>query len=127
MFMKPLRLLACGLAAACALSSCGYDDRSYGYRTVGYSSPRYVTTYPTHVGPSYSRSGYYGHDSPYVGSGYGYPTSYPRTYTSNRYLAPVTTRAYVSGYPYYPTSQHMSVGGYGYLPPAPRPEPWPLR
>jgi len=121
MFMNPLRLFACGLAAACALSSCAYDAYPYGYRTVGYSSPRYVNTCPTHVGRSYSSYG-----SPYVGSGYGYRTSYPRTYTTNRYLAPVTTRTYAPGYPYL-QSRHMSVGGYGYLPPTPRPAPWPLR
>lgn len=117
--MKTSRLFVCGLAAVYALSSCVYDDHPYGYRTVGYSSPRYVTAYPSYVGPSYYRVG-----SPYVGSSYGYRTYYPSTYTSGRYVAPVTTRTYVSGYP---LRRHMSVGGYGYLPPAPRPAPWPLR
>ncbi|MDP1588518.1 MAG: hypothetical protein Q8M07_12285, partial [Prosthecobacter sp.] len=70
--MKTLRLFACGLAAACALSSCAYDAYPYGYRTVGYSPPLYATPYPTHFGRSYYRSG-----PPYVGSSYGYRTSYP--------------------------------------------------
>jgi hypothetical protein len=113
--MKTFSLLACSLAMACVLPSCVYDD--YGYTSVGYSSPRYVTTYPSYVGPTYYRTGYSSFNSPYR-------TYYPRTYTTSRYLAPVGTRTYVSGYPLHP---YMSVGGYGYIPPTPRPEPWPLR
>lgn len=75
--MKTLGLFACGLTVACALSSCDYDAYPYGYRTVGYSSPRYVSADPMLLGRSHYHAG-----SPYVGSSYGYRTYYPRTYTS---------------------------------------------
>jgi hypothetical protein len=51
-------------------------------------------------------------------------TTYPGTYTSDRYVVPTRTQTVVSGYP---PDRYMSVGGYGYVPPAPRTAPWPLR
>ncbi|MFN0077381.1 MAG: hypothetical protein ACKVY0_12995 [Prosthecobacter sp.] len=118
--MKTFPLLASSLTIACALASCGYDNRPYGYTPAGYSSPGYVTTYRAAAVPSYYGSGYSGYNA----STYSYRSSYPGTYTSNRHLAPGYTQTYVSGYP---QDRHMSVGGYGYVPPAPRPAPWPLR
>ncbi len=117
--MKTFSWLTCSLTLAGALASCGYDNRPYGYTPAGYSTPGYITTYPATVGPTYYGSGYSGYGAPT----YGYGTSYPRTYTSNNYLTPVT-RTYVYGDP---LASRMSVGGYGYIQPAPRPAPWPLR
>jgi hypothetical protein len=102
---------------ACGLASCDYGQ-PYGYSSVGYSSPRYVTTYPSYAAPTYYPTGYTSYGSPY------YSTAYPTYYPSTRYMMPVTTQTYVSGYP---QSRYMSVGGYGYVPPVPRPDPWPLR
>lgn len=63
-------------------------------------------------------------DTPARYSTPGYVSTYPRTYTSNRYVVPGNTRTYVYGDP---LASRMSVGGYGYIQPAPRPAPWPLR
>jgi hypothetical protein len=115
--MKTLSLLSCSLMVACGLASCDYGQ-PYGYSSVGYSSPRYVTTYPSYAAPTYYPTGYTSYGSPY------YSTAYPTYYPSTRYMMPVTTQTYVSGYP---QSRYMSVGGYGYVPPVPRPDPWPLR
>lgn len=121
--MKTLSLIACCLTLAGVLASCEYDDRPYGYTSAGYRTPHNINTYSSYTAPTYYGTRYYRYDSPYYSGPYGFRTSYPRTYTSNRYQVPVITRSYVAD----PLSRHMSVGGYGYLPPAPRPAPWPLR
>ncbi len=122
--MKTLSLLSCSLTVACALASCDYGG-PYGYSSVGYSSPRYVTTHRSYAAPTSYQTGYSSYGSPYYSPPtYGYSTAYPSTYPSTRYMTPVTTQTYVAGYP---QSRYMSVGGYGYVPPAPRPDPWPLR
>ncbi|MDZ4403421.1 hypothetical protein [Prosthecobacter sp.] len=98
--MKTLRLIVCGLAVACALSSCYYpaEYAAGSYSGPQYNGPYYGTSYYRYGAPYTDRS-FHAYGPSYVGPLYHYHSA------SSRYRYPVqapqrvTTWQYTSRYP----------------------------
>ena len=126
--MKTLRLLVCGLAAACTLPACDYARHPYGSTSGSYSAPQYQgpyygTSFYRYGAPYTSRS-FYAHGPSYVGPVYYYRNVSSRPPALVGAPQRVTTWQYTSRYP---NTWGAPVVVYRSEPATPRLEARPLR